>query len=105
MAIFQTPPKSPEILRRLGELDELRRYLADHLGDSAQPWTGALRRLARHFSRAQGGGVHFPNSLNIARGRENSCERHGGKYRFQPGHVWPPGSASNGRKRQRPLRK
>ena len=46
MAIYATPPKSAEILRRLEELDELRRYLAEHLGDSTHPWTGALRRLA-----------------------------------------------------------
>ncbi len=46
MAIYATPPKSPALLRRLDELDELRRYLAHQLGVSAQPWTGALRRLA-----------------------------------------------------------
>src|SRR6202163_4306373 len=46
MAIYATPPKSPALLRRLEELDEVRRYLAQHAGDSAQPWTGALRRLA-----------------------------------------------------------
>src|ERR1700694_4975956 len=46
MAIYVVPPKSPAILQRLDELDELRRYLAQDLGDSAQPWTGALRRLA-----------------------------------------------------------
>jgi len=40
------PDKSPEFERRLTKLDELRRYLARHLGESAQPWTGALRRLA-----------------------------------------------------------
>src|ERR1700687_1811675 len=46
MAIYATPPKSPTLLKRLDELDELRRYLARHLGYSTQPWTGALRRLA-----------------------------------------------------------
>src|SRR5258705_9798321 len=46
MAIYVTPPKSPSLLRRLEELDEVRRYLAEHLGASSQPWTGALRRLA-----------------------------------------------------------
>src|SRR5258708_1555462 len=46
MPIFATPPKSPALERRLTELDEQRRYLARHLGESAQPWTGALRRLA-----------------------------------------------------------
>src|SRR3954467_2110129 len=46
MPVFRTPPKSPALERRLTELDEQRRYLARHLGESAQPWTGALRRLA-----------------------------------------------------------
>ena len=46
MAIYLTPPKSRALERRLTELDELRRYLAQQLGESAQPWTGALRRLA-----------------------------------------------------------
>src|SRR6266704_793183 len=46
MAIFPIPPKSRELESRLTRLDELRRYLARHLGESAQPWTGALRRLA-----------------------------------------------------------
>src|ERR1700674_4115491 len=46
MAIYVVPPKSDAILRRLEELDELRRYLGQHLGGSAQPWTGALRRIA-----------------------------------------------------------
>ena len=46
MAIFAIPAKSRELESRLSKLDELRRYLARHLGESAQPWTGALRRLA-----------------------------------------------------------
>src|SRR5438046_4506698 len=46
MAIYRVPPKSPSLERRLTELDRLRSYLARHLGESAQPWTGALRRLA-----------------------------------------------------------
>src|SRR5437899_9792351 len=46
MPIFATPPKSPGLMRRLDELDVLRRYLAQSLGESAEPWTGALRRLA-----------------------------------------------------------
>src|ERR1700716_1829848 len=33
VAIYATPPKSAAILRRLEELDELRRYLARHVGD------------------------------------------------------------------------
>src|SRR6266576_5075223 len=46
MAVYATPPKSPTLLRRLEELDDVRRSLAEHLGASSQPWTGALRRLA-----------------------------------------------------------
>src|SRR5438034_2981412 len=46
MAIYRVPPKSPSLERRLTELDQLRRYLAQNLGETAQPWTGALRRLA-----------------------------------------------------------
>src|SRR2546430_10546463 len=46
MAIFAIPAKSRELESRLSKLDELRRYLARHLGESAQPWTGTLRRLA-----------------------------------------------------------
>src|SRR6266480_6791772 len=46
MAIYRVPPKSPSLERRLTELDRLRRYLAQNLGETAQPWTGALRRLA-----------------------------------------------------------
>src|SRR5207245_2830538 len=46
MAIFSTPPTSRALESRLTKLDKLRRYLARHLGESAQPWTGALRRLA-----------------------------------------------------------
>src|SRR2546422_10332290 len=46
MPIFSIPHKSRELESRLTKLDELRRYLARHLGESAQPWTGALRRLA-----------------------------------------------------------
>ena len=46
MALFAIPPKSRDLESRLTKLDELRRYLARNLGESAQPWTGALRRLA-----------------------------------------------------------
>src|SRR6266446_9565285 len=46
MPIFPIPPKSRDLESRLTKLDELRRYLARHLGESAQPWTGAVRRLA-----------------------------------------------------------
>src|SRR2546428_1679247 len=45
MAIFAIPAKSRELESRLSKLDELRRYLARHRGESAQPWTGALRGL------------------------------------------------------------
>src|SRR5258705_13709791 len=46
MPVCARPPKSEVILRRIEELDELRRFLAHDLGETAQPWTGALRRLA-----------------------------------------------------------
>src|SRR5437762_4801609 len=46
MALFAIPPKSRDLESRLTKLDELRRYLARHLGESARPWTGTLRRLA-----------------------------------------------------------
>src|SRR2546421_12792664 len=46
MAIFAIPAKTRELESRLSKLDELRRYLARNLGETAQPWTGALRRLA-----------------------------------------------------------
>ena len=46
MALYAVPPKSQPLERRLTELDRLRSYLARQLGESAQPWTGALRRLA-----------------------------------------------------------
>src|ERR1700730_13107036 len=46
MAIYAHPPKSAAIPGGQEKLDDLPRNLAQHLGDSAQPWTGALRRLA-----------------------------------------------------------
>src|ERR1700694_5329004 len=74
MPIYATPPKSPALLRRLEELDELRRYLAQHLGDSALPWTGALRRLAA--AEATGGspamegyGASLEDTVEILAGR------------------------------------
>ena len=74
MAIYTTPPKSPEILRRLEELDELRRYLAEHLGDSAHPWTGALRRLAAAEATVgstsiEGYGASIEDTVEILAGR------------------------------------
>src|ERR1700680_5133400 len=77
MAIYATPPKSPALLRRLDELDELRRYLAQHLGDSAQPWTGALRRLAAAevtvgSTSIEGYGASLEDTVEILAGRHPS---------------------------------
>jgi Fic family protein len=77
MAIYKTPPKSQEILQRLEELDELRRYLAEHLGDSAQPWTGALRRLAAAEATVgstsiEGYGASLEDTVEILAGRHPS---------------------------------
>ena len=74
MAIYTTPPKSPELLRRLDELDVLRRYLAQHLGDSAEPWTGALRRLAAAEATVgstsiEGYGASLEDTVEILAGR------------------------------------
>ena len=74
MAIYAVPPKSPAILRRLEQLDELRRYLAQHLGDSAQPWTGALRRLAAAEATVgstsiEGYGASLEDTVEILAGR------------------------------------
>src|SRR3979490_2688615 len=77
MAIYATPPKSPAILRRLDELDELRRYLAQNLGDSAQPWTGALHRLAAAEATVgstsiEGYGASLEDTVEILAGRHPS---------------------------------
>src|SRR6202158_4380895 len=77
MAIFATPPKSAAILRRLEELDEVRRYLARDLGDSAQPWTGALRRLAAAEATVgstsiEGYGASLEDTVEILAGRHPS---------------------------------
>jgi Fic family protein len=74
MPIYVTPPKSPALLRRLEELDELRRYLAEHLGDSALPWTGALRRLAAAEATVgstsiEGYGASLEDTVEILAGR------------------------------------
>ena len=74
MAVYATPPKSPTLERRLTELDLLRRYLAQHLGDSAQPWTGALRRLAAAEATVgstsiEGYGTSLADTIEILAGR------------------------------------
>jgi Fic family protein len=77
MAIYTTPPKSPVLLRRLEELDELRRYLAQHLGDATEPWTGALRRLAAAEATVgstsiEGYGASLEDTVEILAGRHPS---------------------------------
>ena len=77
MAIYATPPKSDAILRRLEELDDLRRYLAQHLGASAHPWTGALRRLAAAEATVgstsiEGYGASLEDTVEILAGRHPS---------------------------------
>jgi Fic family protein len=74
MAIYATPPKSPSLLQSLDELDVLRRYLAQQLGDSAQPWTGALRRLAAAEATVgstsiEGYGASLEDTVEILAGR------------------------------------
>src|SRR3984893_13793153 len=77
MAIYATPPKSAAILRRREELEELRRYLAQHLGDTAQPGTGALRRLAAAEATVgstsiEGYGASLEDTVEILAGRHPS---------------------------------
>jgi Fic family protein len=72
--IYQTPSKSRTLERRLTELDEQRRYLAQHLGESAQPWTGALRRLAAAEATVgstsiEGYGASIEDTVEILAGR------------------------------------
>src|ERR1700682_413636 len=74
MAIYATPPKSPALLQRLDELDTLRRFLAQQLGESAQPWTGALRRLAAAEATVgstsiEGYGASLEDTVEILAGR------------------------------------
>jgi hypothetical protein len=74
MPIYAVPPKSPALLQRLDELDVLRRYLAQHLGDSAEPWTGALRRLAAAEATVgstsiEGYGASLADTVEILAGR------------------------------------
>jgi Fic family protein len=61
-------------MSRLDELDTLRRYLAQQLGDSAQPWTGALRRLAAAEATVgstsiEGYGASLEDTVEILAGR------------------------------------
>ncbi len=77
MSIYATPSKSAMLERRLTELDGLRRYLAQHLGDSAQPWTGALRRLAAAEATVgstsiEGYGASLEDTVEILAGRHPS---------------------------------
>ncbi|HKW69679.1 MAG TPA: Fic family protein [Candidatus Dormibacteraeota bacterium] len=74
MPIYRTPPKSPVLERRLSVLDELRRFLARHLGESAQPWVGALRRLAAAEATVgstsiEGYGTSLEDTVEILAGR------------------------------------
>ncbi len=74
MSIFATPPKSRGLERRLTELDGHRRYLAQHLGESAEPWTGALRRLAAAEATVgstsiEGYGASLEDTVEILAGR------------------------------------
>src|SRR2546430_5272190 len=74
MPIFGTPPKSRAWESRLSELDRQRRYLAEHLGESAQPWTGALRRLAAAEAAVgstsiEGYGASLEDTVEILAGR------------------------------------
>jgi Fic family protein len=71
------PPKSPALLHRLDELDVVRRYLAQHLDDSAEPWTGALRRLAAAEATVgstsiEGYGTSLEDTVEIIAGRHPS---------------------------------
>src|SRR2546423_15558318 len=74
MAIYRVPPQSPVLERRLTELDQLRRYLAQNLGETAQPWTGALRRLAAAEATVgstsiEGYGASVEDTVEILAGR------------------------------------
>src|SRR5207302_7210146 len=74
MPIFGTPPKSRAWESRLSELDRQRRYLAEHLGESAQPWTGPLRRLAAAEATVgstsiEGYGASLEDTVELLAGR------------------------------------
>jgi len=74
VTLFATPPKSPELERRLTELDVQRRFLAQNLGESAEPWTGALRRLAAAEATVgstsiEGYGASLEDTVEILAGR------------------------------------
>ena len=75
MAIYAIPPKSRALERRLTQLDESRRYLARNLGESAEPWTGALRRLAAAEATVgstsiEGYGASLEDTVEILAGRQ-----------------------------------
>ena len=77
MALYRTPPKSKALESRLTRLDELRRYLAQNLGDAAEPWTGALRRLAAAEATVgstsiEGYGTSLEDTVEILAGRHPS---------------------------------
>src|SRR5258708_6549107 len=83
MAIYATPPKSDALLGRLEELDHLRRYLAEHLGGTALPWTGALRRIAAAEATVgstsiEGYGASIEDTVEILAGRHPSGASDGG---------------------------
>src|SRR5438128_875767 len=74
VTIFRTPSKSRALELPLTELDEQRRYLARHLGESTQPWTGALRRLAAAEATVgstsiEGYGASVEDTVEILAGR------------------------------------
>ena len=74
MSLYRTPPKSQTLESRLTKLDQQRRYLAQHLGESAQPWTGALRRLAAAEATVgstsiEGYGASIEDTVEILAGR------------------------------------
>jgi Fic family protein len=74
LAIYRTPAKSHALENRLTELDVQRRYLAQHLGDSAEPWAGALRRLATAEATVgstsiEGYGASVEDTVEILAGR------------------------------------
>src|SRR3981081_1945441 len=77
MPIYATPPKSDTLLRRLEQLDVLRPHRAQNLGDSTQPWTGALRRLAAAEATVgstsiEGYGASLEDTVEILAGRHPS---------------------------------
>ena len=75
MTIFGIPAKSRALEGRLTELDQARRFLARNLGESAEPWTGALRRLAAAEATVgstsiEGYGASLEDTVEILAGRQ-----------------------------------